>query len=429
LVDSAYYHHLGVQFSEGQLTTSLAYYLAPLYSYVMGGLYALVGVDLEWLRALQCLLGSASCVLLYWIGCRVFSRGVGILSGFLLAFYGLHIFYTAVLLPTILVVFLNLLFLWLIVGDERGLTSGRSALAGVAIGLAVLAKPNALLLLPMALAVLFLLRKSWPGASLSRCAGALSVASVLTVAPATLNNYLATGEFVFVTTSSGRNLMKGNGPEANGTHRRLEAGVSIASFLSGNTTPKKAVLESKRMLRRTTRHIRKNPGAAVKLLAKKSLLFVNEQEFFVRDNADFAERYSRLLRLPLPGFGIVGSLGLAGALLAWRRWREGAFLYGLLLTQIVSITLVFVLARYRLVAVGCLIIFASFFLLQVIDQLRARKRKAIAISIATLLATTVLVHIPFPEVSNEQVFSRKLERIEMLEKRSSSPSAPAGISR
>ena len=38
LVDSAYYHQLGVQFSEGQLTTSLAYYLAPLYSYTMGWL-------------------------------------------------------------------------------------------------------------------------------------------------------------------------------------------------------------------------------------------------------------------------------------------------------------------------------------------------------------------------------------------------------
>ena len=111
---------------------------------------------------------------------------------------------------------------------------------------------------------------------------------------------------------------------------------------------------------------------------------------------------------------MIGSLGLAGALLAWPRRREGAFLYALLLTQIVSITLIFVLARFRLVAVSCLILFASFFVLQFVEQVRARKKRAIAISMATLLAASALVHIPFPEFPREHDFSEKLKRIESL---------------
>jgi hypothetical protein len=255
----------------------------------------------------------------------------------------------------------------------------------------------------------------WKGAKAFYCAAALSLGCVLTIAPATLNNYLATGEFVLVTTSGARNFMKGNGPKANGTHMRLEAGVSLPNFLNQTVTPKQVVRESNRMLRRSRLYIQNHPVEAMGLFAKKSLLFVNEREFFVRDDAAFAERYSRLLWLPLPGFGLVGSLGLAGAVLAWRRRREGAFLYALLITHIVSISLIFVLARFRLVAVSCLILFASFFLLQLVEQVRARKSKAIAISIATLIAAGALVHIPFREFPRDHDFSSKLKRIESLE--------------
>jgi len=338
------------------------------------------------------------------------------LSGFLFAFYGLHIFYTAVILPTILVVFLNLLFLWLILGSDRGLTLVRSALAGVVLGLAALAKPNALLLLPMTLVVFFLLRKQWQGEALSRCAAAVALACVLTIAPATLNNYLASGEFVVLTTTGGRNFMKGNGPEADGSHGRFRGGIGIYAHIEQTVTGEQAANESSRMFRKAGRHMLQNPFDAWVLFCKKGLLFVNERELFVRDNAYFAERYSKLLRLPLPNFEWIGSLGLAGMVLAWGQRRERAFLYGLFAVQAVSIVLIFVVARYRLVAVGCAILFASFFVLRILEQLKTRQRKALAVSIATLIATTALVHIPFPEFPRDQGFEEKLKRLEKRER-------------
>jgi hypothetical protein len=101
----------------------------------------------------------------------------------------------------------------------------------------------------------------------------------------------------------------------------------------------------------------------------------------------------------------------------------------LLLTQIVSISLIFMLARYRLVAVSCLILFASFFLLQLVEQLRARNPRALAISLATLCATSALVHIPFAEFGPEHDFSGKLKRIEKLSAGEENPSTSFGVGR
>ena len=52
-------------------------------------------------------------------------------------------------------------------------------------------------------------------------------------------------------------------------------------------------------------------------------------------------------------------LGLAGLAIAWRRGRRTTHLYVLLAAQVASFVPLFVLARYRLVAVCCLLLFAA----------------------------------------------------------------------
>ncbi len=157
-------------------------------------------------------------------------------------------------------------------------------------------------------------------------------------------------------------------------------------------------------------YVVEHPFESAKLLVKKGFLFLNHRELFVRDNAYFAKRHSSLLQLPLPSFSLVGSLGLAGALLGWRRWRQSAFVYGVLLAQIASFALVFVLARYRMVAAGCLLLFASQFLVEVAGQIRERRRQAVAWALVVLLACAAVVHIPFSEFPYDRGFTEKLKR-------------------
>jgi hypothetical protein len=175
--------------------------------------------------------------------------------------------------------------------------------------------------------------------------------------------------------------------------------------------PKEAVEESHEMSREAREYMLKHPVATAKILIKKGLLFLNHRELFIRDNAYFAKRYSSLLQLPLPNFGLVASLGLAGVLLGWRRWRHNAFLYGILLTQVASFVIVFIIARYRMVAVACLILFASQFLVEVAGQIRARKRHALALAAAVLLASTAVVHIPFSEFPYNRGFEEKRKKV------------------
>jgi len=418
IVDSAYYHQLGSSIAQGDLIAPTAHFLSPLYCYLIGLVYAVFGVDLEAVRLAQCVIGSFSCVLLYWIGRQTFSEIVGILSGLCLAMYGLHIYYTEIILPTVLIVFLNLTFLLLVSIAPPKFTPARAACAGMILGLAALAKANALLLVGVTIAVLWWQHRKTGHRRLARLAVPLVVGMFLSIMPVTIHNYVVSGEFVLITTTSGRNLLKGNGPAADGTHIQLAptlAGGHIKFYLDGDVKPGHAARQSREMVTFTLKHMVSQPIASAKLLVKKALLFLNVRELFIRDNFYFAKRYSSVLSLPLPGFALIGVLGLAGALWGLRRWESAAHVYAMLLVQIASYTLVFVLARYRLVAVTCLILFASGFVSDVIQIVVERKRRELALAVVVGLCCALLVHIPFAEFPYERGFrelSRRIERIQ-----------------
>ena len=431
IVDSAYYHQLASSIAQGDLIAPTAHFLSPLYCYFVGLVYAVFGVDLDGVRLAQCVIGSFSCVLLYWIGRQTFSEIVGIVSGLCLAMYGLHIYYTEIILPTVLIVFLNLTFLLLVSIAPSKLTPARAAGAGMILGLAALAKANALLLVGVTVAVLWWQHRKAGHRRFARLALPLIVGTFLTIVPVTIHNYVVSGELVLITTTSGRNLLKGNGPAADGTHIQLAptlAGGHIKFYLDGDVKPDRAARQSREMVTLTLKHMASQPIASAKLLVKKALLFLNVRELFIRDNFYFAKRYSSVLSLPLPGFGLIGVLGLAGALWGLRRWESVAHVYAILLVQIASYTLVFVLARYRLVAVACLILFASSFVSDVIQIGVERRRGAFALAVAVVLCCALLVNIPFAEFPYERGFrdlSRRIERIQ-LERHDSKLGLPTG---
>ena len=419
ILDSAYYHQLGSSIAQGDLIAPTAHFLSPLYCYFVGFVYAVLGVDLDGVRLAQCVIGSFSCVLLYWIGRQTFSEIVGILSGLCLAMYGLHIYYTEIILPTVLVVFLNLTCLLLLSIKPSKFTPARAAGVGMILGLAAVAKANSLLLVGVTIAVLWWQNRKAGDRRFARLAIPLVVGTFLTIAPVTVHNYVVSGEFVLITTTGGRNLLKGNGPTADGTHIQLPptlAGSRVHLYLDGDVKPGDAARQSREMAALTLKYMASQPIASAKLLVKKALLFLNVRELFIRDNFYFAKQYSSVLSLPFPGFALVGVLGLAGALWGLRRWESTAHVYAMLLVQIVSYTLVFVLARYRLVAVACLILFASSFVSDVIQIVVERRRRALALAVAVALCCALLVHIPFAEFPYERGFRAMSSRIERIQR-------------
>ncbi len=118
-------------------------------------------------RCVSVLLGSCSVLLVYGIANRMFGPRVGIWAGLILALLPLHVVNSHFLTSDITMVFFLLLsFLGLLVTFEKQQIQNYAG-AGIAFGLAVAAKYNAIFLLPVVVASQFLQkecawrRKSW----------------------------------------------------------------------------------------------------------------------------------------------------------------------------------------------------------------------------------------------------------------------------
>lgn len=397
IADARFYDDRAQEIADGDLVGSEPGYLSPVYCYAMGAVYAVLGPDPWNVKIVQALLGAVTCVLVASIGRRVFNERAGLAAGLVFALYPVHVYYTGLVLPTVTVTLCNVAFLALLLPGDRGLRAARTLAAGVALGLAIGAKPNALLMVPVAIAWLAVALRGHGLAPFVRHAAALGLGTALAVAPITLRNHAISGEFVLVSVVGGRNLMKGNGPGADGTHVFLQPGaqgVSLHVVNENDLDPALPVEDDRRLKQEALDWVLANPGHAAFLFAKKAYLFLNAHELGIRDQYAFArERYRTLGWNPL-GFGVLVPLGLVGAWFARRRGPPAWLLHGALLVQIASFVIVFVLARYRLVAVACLTVFALGEVDRWIRLGREGRARAALPALFLLLPAALLVNAP-----------------------------------
>ena len=117
----------------------------PLYPAVLGGLYWLFGANFLAYRLIQFTLGALGVVLLYLIGKRVFSPGVGLLAGAVAALYGPLIYFDGELLPPVLAILLNSSLVLLLLRADTVRRLWSCLAAGLLLGVAGLAAPEVLL--------------------------------------------------------------------------------------------------------------------------------------------------------------------------------------------------------------------------------------------------------------------------------------------
>ena len=138
---------------------------------------------------MQAVLGSVNCVLIYFLGRRLFSSAVGFAAAGLAAIYGPLIFFDAEFLPSVLAVFLDLLLLLSLLWA----TSGgylRRLVPGLLFGLAALCVANILLFLPFALGWLLWQDANLPWKQRLLRTVPLLLGALLVIAPVSLRNYL-----------------------------------------------------------------------------------------------------------------------------------------------------------------------------------------------------------------------------------------------
>ena len=160
-----------------------AFFMTPLYSYFLAGIYWLFGRDLLVVRIVQAVLGSLSAALAYGIGAAAFDRRVGIASGLVAACYGAAIFYDgAILIEPLLVLFVTLSLYLVLVGEQARRPWLHELLAGAALGVASIGRAAALVLVPVAALWVWRGCRGWSARG-ARAAALVVLGAVAVVAP------------------------------------------------------------------------------------------------------------------------------------------------------------------------------------------------------------------------------------------------------
>lgn len=381
------------------ITEGEPYFRAPLYPWLLAGVYRLGGGDPVHPRIVQALLGTGTLFLLYHLGVRLFGRGVALLAVFLALLYPLFPYFDGELLITTLALFLDMaLLLALVVARDRD----RPLLwivAGALLGLSALARPNVLLFAPGIPVWLILCRSRSLLRGVALPTLFVGAAAALVIAPVTVRNIREGGDRVWIASQGGINFYLGNHPGADGwsatapgIRKDWTGGIEDSYLIAKRDLgrdPKPSEVSSY-WYDRGLAYLRENPGEGGRNLAKKAYLLIHGVELSNNQIIPFAARYSRVFRaLPL-GYGPIVALGLFGIALTFRDRRRSLLLLFLVLYG-GTIVLFFVCSRYRMPLVPILLLFGAAGLADLGLDFRRRRAAAGLVKSGALLALLFLV--------------------------------------
>jgi Tfp pilus assembly protein PilF len=353
MLDARYYLDWAQSLAAGAPGPQGAFYLAPLYPYVLAALFSISGRSLVAVYALQQALILAAAGLVAVGARRELGERGALGAGALLLLHHPILYFAARPLGESLAV--ALLLASVIAALRPGARAGFAA--GLLAGLASLARPN-LLLVPLC----------WAGVSVlgrrpARVA-ALVTGVALVVAPVTLRNLRTSGHFVPISSNSGITAFHGNGPGARGIYTQpygfpsdavdqRAAATSLARARSGLDLDdvEADAWWGRQALRERAGHT----GDTLGLLAWRVALTAGDREFGLDYSPMLDPNPLRpTLRVP-PDFEIALVpwallLGLAGAGVVAVGWRGsgGPVVWSAILACLATPILFYFSSRYRL---------------------------------------------------------------------------------
>jgi tetratricopeptide (TPR) repeat protein len=395
-----------------------AFFLGPLYPYVLAGLRVLAGDSIHDVLVLQSLWGAAAVVLLADAARRLTQPWIGIVVGALALVYETSVFFDGLVLMESLLFFLESLLLWCVVRFAVPRASPR-ALAGLGavIGLIAEGRATAVALLLPAWAFLVAPRGAPVRATLIRTAWLLG-GFLAVVTPPAVRNLAVSGEWIPFTYNGGFNLYIGNHAEATGGFVRVTGTQVIGAALSAGSDGG-VEADSREFLAKST-GVRMSPRAssawwasrarawiaghpvtALGLALRKVGMMWNRREYPQIENLEEYRSVAGPLGVPgLGGFALLGPLALAGLVLAWPRGKRERFVMGYAIVMTLAVAPFFVTDRYRHHLVPAALLLAA---IAIERSAGGFGRRGGVIPIVALLAAgVVVVNFPAPELSRRQ---------------------------
>lgn len=390
--------------TEGWLGKGI-FFVSPLYAYFLAIIYKLGGNPTT-VKFIQFGLGSLVPLFIYGIGVRLFSKRVAIIASLISCFYGGAIFFEGLLLKTTLEVFLVCAsFFFLLLAKEKKLNS-LWFLSGVMCGLSVLAKDTTLLFVPLVLAWIYLIKNSLPKSS--RPFFFYLLGAFLIIGSLTIRNIAVGKDFVLTTYGAGMNFHMGNFKGADGAlkepdfiridpeYEEIDSLREAERRVGRKLKPSEA---SSFWLKETIKEIKGDPRRFIRLLLRKTGLLINRTGLSDNYQMAFFKRYSFFFKYILVGFWPLMVLGLSGIGLAlWlsKRLKEQSLLLIFFFATSTLLILGHVIDRYREVLMPELILFSSYFLVQIYEAIKRKKNLVVASGAGAVFVFTILTSLHFP---------------------------------
>jgi 4-amino-4-deoxy-L-arabinose transferase-like glycosyltransferase len=335
----------------------------PLYPLFLAALYRLFGYSLLAARLAQALLGAVTAAATAAAARGAFGLRVGLLAGLGMALYPHLIYFDAWLIAEALYLALLALALWLAVEQQGRPRPWGFALLGALLGLATLAKPATLMLLPLVGWWVWIAPPERPTRDRAmQAALTLSLAAVV-IAPWTVRNYQVFRAFIPVSANGGYTFYGANNADAFGGHRE-----GFPPMLPGLAEPQAESEYYRRALDWITDHPRDVARLTVRKLVRLfSPLSVASWE------QDYPLPLAPLVKAAYTAFLVLAFLG---ALWSRSRWRELAIFYILIWRVLLGAVLFYGDARYTLPMVPSLVTFAALALVVLYHRQHTTSRAA-----------------------------------------------------
>ncbi|MFQ5807047.1 MAG: tetratricopeptide repeat protein, partial [Phycisphaerae bacterium] len=401
-MDELYHDQWAQAIASGATFIEGPYFRAPLYPAFLAAVYTVFGQGYLAPRAVQALLGSLSCGLLFLIGRHAFGRAVGAVAGFAAASYWMLIYFDGELLIPSLIVFLDVLLIWLLLRAARAPGQLAYGLAGVVLGLSAIARPNILLFGPaIVIWVAASQRKELRRALVYLMC--LAAGCLLAILPITVRNYVVGRDVVLIASQGGVNFYIGNNLQTDGRTAIVPgtpgnwwggyyATIARAERARGRKLKPSEV--SRYYYEQAWEFIRQQPAKFLALTSLKLSLFWSRWEISNNKGVYFwTERFTPIVKVLPLRFAVVGPLGLLGLVLCGRR-RGALFpLWGFVAVYMVSVVLFFCTARYRAPILPPLILLATWAAFQGIAAARRARWWPVVGGLVVLVLAAVFVNV------------------------------------
>jgi 4-amino-4-deoxy-L-arabinose transferase-like glycosyltransferase len=390
-----------------------AFFLSPLYPYIIAAVMRIAGsADLP-LRLLQCMLGSLTVAGAYLLAKELFSRNAAIMTALVAAVYAPLVYYDNAVLIEPWVTACAIFHMIFLAKALRGGLVRHAAMAGVLFGLLCVFRANTLLFAFPFAALAITRRKKLPA---GRFIAVYLAACMVAILPWTIRNAVVEGVFAPVTASGGFNFYAGNNPATEGLYRIPENvdpaadpnGERFAEAETGRDLTSSEV--STFWFSRSMRWIKDDPIRYMSLLGRKILLFFHPSEIeqLGLGMAFFRDRYPTVLDLLPVCFPVLLLFSILGFTFAVRNRVDIAAPASFLAAYAIATALFFVNGRLRLPVIPIMIAVAAYGAEQLWIAARLRNRTAFlaAVPVSVIAAGLIAFVQPSYSPTFEEEFNR-----------------------